>query len=203
MAVSGLVVRGYGAESVLVEVGDPASAVALAAWAREHRLAEEIVPGAETVLLSGVRAPERLRERLRSWRPEPAGRVEGGVVTIQVDYDGPDLAAVAALWGVSERAVVARHTATEFTSAFCGFAPGFAYLTGLPTAWSLPRRESPRTRVPAGSVALADRWCGVYPAASPGGWQLIGRTDTTLWDVDQDPPALLAPGTRVRFRDRR
>ncbi len=94
---------------------------------------------------------------------------------------------------------MARHTGTTFVAAFSGFAPGFAYLAGLDDEHAVPRLDSPRTRVPAGSVALAGTWCGVYPTASPGGWQLIGHTDARLWDVERDPPALLAPGTRVRF----
>ncbi len=114
-------------------------------------------------------------------------------------YDGPDLEDVAGLWGVEPAEVVARHTRLELVSVFCGFAPGFAYLSGLPREWAVPRLDSPRSRVPVGSVALADTWCGVYPTASPGGWRLLGRTDATLWDVHRDPPALLAPGTRVRF----
>ena len=96
--------------------------------------------------------------------------------------------------------MVARHESTEFVSAFCGFAPGFAYLSGLPDELpEVPRLATPRTHVPAGSVALAGRWCGIYPTASPGGWRVIGHTDATLFDVRREPPALLAPGTRVRF----
>ncbi|MFI2706903.1 allophanate hydrolase subunit 1, partial [Nocardioides sp. CER28] len=95
--------------------------------------------------------------------------------------------------------VVDRHTSLTFTSAFCGFAPGFAYLTGLPEEWWLPRLDDPRPRVPAGAVAIAGEWCGVYPTASPGGWLLLGRTDATLWDPTAEEPALLAPGTQVRF----
>jgi KipI family sensor histidine kinase inhibitor len=95
--------------------------------------------------------------------------------------------------------VVATHTSTEFVVAFCGFAPGFAYCSGLPENLSVPRLDSPRTKVPAGSVGLAGPYTGVYPTPSPGGWQLIGRTELVLWDVDRDPPATLAPGTGVRF----
>ena len=91
-------------------------------------------------------------------------------------------------------------TSTEFTVAFAGFAPGFAYLTGLPPELHVPRRATPRTRVPAGSVGLAGPFAGAYPRASPGGWQLVGRTDAVLFDVARNPPALLAPGARVRFR---
>jgi KipI family sensor histidine kinase inhibitor len=106
---------------------------------------------------------------------------------------------VAALWNVSEASAVERHRQTEFRVAFCGFAPGFAYMTGLPLELAVPRLDTPRTRVPPGSVALADTYCGIYPRPSPGGWLLIGRTDAVLFDPDRDPPALLTPGTRVRF----
>ena len=116
-------------------------------------------------------------------------------------YDGADLAYVAERWGTDPDGVAARLGELELVSAFCGFAPGFAYLSGLPAELAVPRLDSPRSAVPAGSVALADTWCGVYPTASPGGWRLLGHTTLTLWDANQAEPALLAPGTRVRFRD--
>ncbi|GFJ90481.1 hypothetical protein Prum_041230 [Phytohabitans rumicis] len=94
---------------------------------------------------------------------------------------------------------VERLAGTELRVAFCGFAPGFAYLAGLPASWAVPRLASPRPRVPAGSVGLAGEYAGIYPTASPGGWRLVGRTDAVLFDVRRDPPALLAPGTRVRL----
>jgi KipI family sensor histidine kinase inhibitor len=94
---------------------------------------------------------------------------------------------------------VATHTSTDFVVAFCGFAPGFAYCTGLPDELTVPRHADPRPRVPAGSVGLAGEFTGVYPTASPGGWRLLGRTDLTLWEPDREQPATLAPGTRVRF----
>ena len=118
-----------------------------------------------------------------------------------VRYDGPDLADVAELTGLDEAEVVARHTAGSYRSGFCGFAPGFAYLTGLDESLHVPRRDDPRTKVPAGSVGLADEFTAIYPRDSPGGWQLIGSTDITVWDLDRDPPALLVPGTPVRFVD--
>ena len=96
---------------------------------------------------------------------------------------------------------MARHGAVEFVSAFCGFAPGFAYLSGLPEELYVPRLDEPRSKVPPGSVGLAGQFTGVYPRSSPGGWQLIARTEETLWDLERDPPALLSPGTRVRFTD--
>jgi len=184
--------------AVLVEVSSAQDAVDLAGWARERRLAREVVPGAESVLLDGISEPDRLAGRLAEWRPGSAA--EGPTVELAVTYDGPDLGFVAARWGCDEDEVVARHQGTDFVSAFCGFAPGFAYLAGLSDA--VPRLETPRTRVPAGAVALAGTWCGVYPGESPGGWRIIGRTDTVLWDASRKEPALLAPGTRVRFVSR-
>jgi KipI family sensor histidine kinase inhibitor len=186
-----------GRDAVLVEVGSSADAVGLAAWARDRGLAGDVVPGAETVLLDGPVDRDGLAEVLAQWRPGTA-RV-GPEVVVPVVYDGPDLDAVAGHWGCSVEEVVARHRATRFVSAFCGFAPGFAYLSGLEV--SVPRLATPRTRVPAGSVALAGAWCGVYPVASPGGWQVIGRTEVVLWDTSRGEPALLAPGTRVRFEE--
>jgi len=121
------------------------------------------------------------------------------VLEILVHYDGADLEAVARLSGLSAAEVVARHCAPVYTVAFCGFAPGFAYLAGLDDALRLPRRAVPRTRVPAGSVAIADRYTAVYPHSSPGGWNLLGRTDAVVWDAEREPPAMLAPGGRVRF----
>jgi KipI family sensor histidine kinase inhibitor len=203
-----------GRDAVLIEVSSAEQALSLAAWARERRLARDVVPGAETVLLDGLpdglfdgRLDEEhrvhrteLSRLLTSWRPT-AGE-SGPEVEIGVDYDGPDLDAVAERWRCDARDVVARHQATRFVAAFCGFAPGFAYLSGLPLELpDVPRLDSPRTRVPAGAVGLAGRWCGVYPRDSPGGWRIIGRTDADLWDATREQPALLAPGTRVRFRE--
>jgi KipI family sensor histidine kinase inhibitor len=116
-----------------------------------------------------------------------------------VHYDGADLAEVAKETGLSEREVVRLHANARYAVAFCGFAPGYGYLTGLDPRLHLPRRNTPRTKVPAGSVAIAGEYSAVYPRESPGGWHLIGRTDLVVWDVDRDPPQLLVPGTRVRF----
>jgi KipI family sensor histidine kinase inhibitor len=185
----------YGRDAVLLEVASSAEAVSLAAWARARGLARDVVPGARSVLLDHPTARERLDDVLPDWRPEE--REQGREVVLPVVYDGPDLSFVAERWGCSVDDAVRRHAGTTFVSAFCGFAPGFAYLEGLTT--SVPRLETPRTRVPVGSVGLAGTWCGVYPNASPGGWRLVGRTTARLWDVDRQPPALLAPGTRVRF----
>ena len=191
--------RPVGRSAALAEVADSAAARSLAAYARAARVAaDEVVPGARTVLFDGVRDVDALGRLLAGWTPD-AGSEPGALVEVPVVYDGADLEDVAARWGTEVDEVVARHGAIEFVSAFCGFAPGFAYLAGLPEEYAVPRLDSPRSRVPVGSVGLAGSWCGVYPSESPGGWRLLGRTDLSLWDPDRSEPALLAPGTRVRF----
>ncbi|WP_370094130.1 5-oxoprolinase subunit PxpB [Streptacidiphilus sp. MAP12-20] len=197
-----------GARALLAEVGsDEEVAALLADLARRQRAGElgdavELVPAARTVLVDGMadaRELASLTAWLRGRRPRRVPVDEGPLVQVPTVYDGEDLAEVAALWGVSAAEAARMHAACAFRVAFCGFAPGFAYLTGLPESLAVPRRATPRTRVPAGSVALGGAYTGVYPGPSPGGWQLIGRTSLSLWDVDREPPALLAPGTRVRF----
>jgi len=193
-----------GDSALLVEVSSGDEAQALHAELLRRRAeglltVREIVPAARTVLLDGLDDPVRLASELTASEVPAAPRREQAVVDIPVRYDGPDLADVAAHWGVDEREVARIHASTEFSVAFCGFAPGFGYLTGLPPLYDVPRRVTPRTAVPAGSVALAGPYTGVYPRSSPGGWQLIGRTDTVLWDHARVPAALLSPGTRVRF----
>jgi KipI family sensor histidine kinase inhibitor len=157
----------------------------------------ELVPAARTVLVEGDPLPDL--ERLLAGPAAADAAPTGPVVEIPVAYDGPDLAAVAELAGLDEGEVVRRHAGADYTVAFCGFAPGFGYLTGLPAELQVPRRPTPRTAVDAGAVGIAGEFAGVYPRRSPGGWQLLGRTDAVLWDADRDPPALLTPGTRVRF----
>lgn len=194
----------YGEAALLVELADVGAVMALLASFEDDPVdgVEEVVPAARTVLLRlSLRADAgRIAEQMRS-RELPAYQpVAGEVVTIPVTYDGADLAEVARLSGLSTADIVAAHTGSELTVAFCGFAPGFGYLVGLPEALQVPRRGEPRTAVPAGAVGLAGEFTGVYPRESPGGWQLIGRTHASLWDIERDPPALLRPGTRVRFR---
>lgn len=164
----------------------------------------DIVPAAETLLVTVDRsdALDEVVERLHALRHRGVDDTSGHVVEIPVVYDGDDLAEVAEHAGMPVEGVIELHASATYRVAFCGFAPGFAYLEGLPTALHLPRRPTPRTRVPAGSVAIAAGFSAVYPAASPGGWHLLGRTDVLLFDVDADPPARLIPGTTVRFRTR-
>ncbi|MFC3300752.1 5-oxoprolinase/urea amidolyase family protein [Arthrobacter agilis] len=167
----------------------------------------DVVAAARTVLVtvqaaSNLRA---LRNRLLSLDPTVPVEQEDALVTLEVQYDGEDLAEVARRSGLSEEAVVSAHTSRPWIASFGGFAPGFAYLTGGDPRLEVPRRETPRTAVPAGSVALAGTFSAVYPRVSPGGWQLIGHTDAVLWDTHREAPALIRPGNRVRFvavRDR-
>ncbi|MEU1843717.1 5-oxoprolinase subunit B family protein [Micromonospora sediminicola] len=202
-------IRPVGAHALLLDCDD---ADQVEAWRAElwHRrdagelAAREIVPAAVTVLLDGVPDPASTAARIAGWRPRnTVGGADSVEVRVPTVYDGADLPAVADHWGVDVPAVVARLRRTEFRVAFCGFAPGFAYLTGLPPELAVPRLATPRTRVPAGSVALAGPYAGIYPTASPGGWLLVGRTDLPLFDVHADPPARLAPGTRVRLVETR
>jgi KipI family sensor histidine kinase inhibitor len=191
--------RAVGRHALLAEVADSAAARSLASFARAARVpAGEVVPGARTVLFDAVTDGDALSRLLSGWTPDAAPD-PGELVELAVTYDGEDLADVAARWGTDVDGVVARHGELEFVAAFCGFAPGFAYLAGLPEDHAVPRLDTPRPRVPAGAVGLAGSWCGVYPSASPGGWRLLGRTDAALWDPRRSEPALLAPGTRVRF----
>jgi KipI family sensor histidine kinase inhibitor len=164
----------------------------------------ELIPAARTVLISfdPVRTEaSALAEAIRGLEHAEAATGEAREVTIEVTYDGDDLAEVADLLSVSPTEVVKRHQAATWEVAFAGFAPGFGYLAGDDDLFDVPRRSSPRTRVPVGSVALAGEFTGVYPRSSPGGWQLIGRTDAKLWDLDRQPPALFVPGTIVKFVD--
>jgi KipI family sensor histidine kinase inhibitor len=164
----------------------------------------DVVPGARTVLVTiepGSNDVGELAGRLLELPLPPDRPGEVAVAEIAVVYDGPDLAEVAQLTGLSTGEVVARHEAGEYTVGWLGFSPGFGYLTGLdPVLASVPRLNEPRLRVPAGSVAIAGGLAAVYPSTSPGGWRLLGRTSAALWDPGRDPPAILAPGMRVRFR---
>ncbi|MFJ3033811.1 allophanate hydrolase subunit 1 [Curtobacterium pusillum] len=163
----------------------------------------EVVSGARTLLVRfdpGRTDAGRLRARLDDVVPVAAsGHTDDDPVVVPVTYDGEDLDAVAATTGMTTDELVAWHTGQVWTSAFCGFAPGFSYLTGTAPSLDLPRRATSRTAVPSGSVALAGEFSAVYPRTSPGGWQLIGRTTVPMWSLDRDPPALALAGARLRF----
>ncbi|HEX6353247.1 5-oxoprolinase subunit PxpB [Actinophytocola sp.] len=159
----------------------------------------DLVPAAETLLVQYESDFKTLVSRLSEVTPAALTEFHADPVTIPVRYDGADLADVAKATGLSEDEVVTVHTGPEYTVAFTGFAPGFGYLTGLDERLRLPRRDTPRTRVPAGAVAVAGEYTGVYPRPSPGGWHLLGSTTAPLWDPTREQPALLRPGTTVRF----
>ena len=164
----------------------------------------EIIPAARTLLVTfdPLLADETtLETKIAGLKLEKGQQKSGKLVEIPVVYDGEDLDDVAALLKIDREEVIRRHTESHYQVAFCGFAPGFAYLTGGDPLFNVPRRASPRKSIPAGSVALAGKFGGVYPQPSPGGWQLIGRTDVKMFDLDRDPPSLLKPGDRVHFVD--
>lgn len=189
-----------GGDALLVEVTDVGEATALFAEARRRAVdVVDVVPGARTVLFDGVRDLARLLDEIRSWSPGPSSVDPASRVDVPTSYDGADLAEVARMWDMTTREVVETHTSCEMVVAFCGFSPGFAYCTGLPDTLAVSRLDSPRSKVPAGSVALAGEFTGVYPRASPGGWRLIGHTDLTMWEEAREEPATLPPGTAVRF----
>ncbi|WP_061961483.1 5-oxoprolinase subunit B family protein [Demequina flava] len=200
-------VRPLGSRAVIAEVDDSAVVPDLAERLRDARsegefAAVEIVPAARTVMVSGLDRADRetVASLVSSWDLSAHEVATGPIVNLAVDFDGPDLADVASVWNMSAAEAVDTISSTHFEVAFCGFAPGFAYLSGLGEGRAVPRRSEPRTSVPAGSVGLAGPYAGVYPRSSPGGWQIVGTVrDAVLWDVDRTPPALLEPGTRVRF----
>ncbi|MGH9067511.1 MAG: 5-oxoprolinase subunit B family protein [Acidimicrobiales bacterium] len=194
-----------GPRALLVELDDQETVLGLYAEIQRRRKTgwpgplTDVVPAARTVLLDGLADPAQVATDLQDWPPTP-GLVPGGSpVEIPTTYGGTDLEEVAERWNMTTREAIATHVSTAFYVAFCGFSPGFAYLAGLPDHLAVPRRPSPRASVPAGAVGLAGEYTAVYPRSSPGGWQLIGRSDVVLWDPGRDPAALLAPGTRVRF----
>jgi KipI family sensor histidine kinase inhibitor len=198
-------IRAAGPRALLVEFDGPAEVRNYYVEARRRRHAgalpaeTELIPADRTLLFDQVADRAALARELSTWDPAAASGPAARVVEIPTVYNGPDLADVAALWGVSVSEAVHLHTGLTHDVAFAGFAPGFAYISGIPAQLRVPRLDRPRTRVPAGSVALADRFTGIYPRESPGGWRLIGHTSVVLWDVNREPPAYLLPGDRVRF----
>jgi KipI family sensor histidine kinase inhibitor len=161
----------------------------------------DVVPGARTVLVSlvpGLEPSSGLQALIDSTPAEGSSRI-GPLHTVAVTYDGPDVDEVAQLVGVGVAGIAALHSGVEYTVAFIGFQPGFPYLIGLPRELELPRLATPRARVPAGSVAIAGEYTGIYPSPTPGGWHLIGRTDELLFDATAASPSRFAAGDRVRF----
>ncbi len=198
-------VRAAGPSALLVELADLQQVHDYYAEAQRRRQTGqlpsqvELVPAARTLLIDGVEDPARLARDVRTWRPGPATAAESRERDVPTRYNGPDLAEVAELWGLTVAEAIDAHASIRHEVAFVGFSPGFAYINGLPAELRVPRRSAPRTRVPTGSVALADQFTGIYPRESPGGWQLIGHTVVPMWDPSAEPAAYLLPGDRVRF----
>lgn len=194
-----------GSRALLLELDSQADVLALYAGLQAESLSGviDLVPAARTILVvtDGVVPLAAVACAVQAVTPRRSSPQGNGQVTIPVHYDGADLAEVARLMGCSTAEVIRRHGEAAWTVAFCGFAPGFGYLTSDRGAWDIPRRPSPRTTVPAGSVALAGEYSAVYPRRSPGGWRLIGHTEVDVFDLHRDPAALLRPGVRVRFVD--
>ena len=205
-------VRDYGDQALLLEFDSTAEVLAWADALREAELLGvlDIVPASRTVLLklAGPRYLAPTRQRLGKLRVSTEALTEpdqgNADIEIGVVYDGADLEEVSRLTGMTTDEVIAAHTGTPWRVGFGGFAPGFAYLIGGDERLNVPRQAEPRTKVPAGSVALAGEFSAIYPRESPGGWQLIGQMaddSVALWDIDRDPPALLRPGMWVQFRE--
>ncbi|MFL4475365.1 carboxyltransferase domain-containing protein [Paeniglutamicibacter sp. MACA_103] len=195
--------RFAGTRSVLVELSDLDSVLALGALLEASPLPGQldVLAAASTIFIKADSwaSARRIAAAVPALELGAAPENAGSLVTVDVHYDGEDLAEVARLTGLSVEAVVNSHTGQSWRAAFGGFAPGFAYLLGENRELNVPRRDTPRKVVPAGAVALAGDYSAVYPRQSPGGWQLIGHTDAVLWDLDRENPALIRPQDRVRF----
>jgi KipI family sensor histidine kinase inhibitor len=191
----------YGPTAWLVhDVSNPA------AWADALRAmavpgVDEVVSAETTVVVHCSRdRHDAVGHVLDMVVPAAPGSRSQPPLVLDVVYDGPDIAELAFAAGVSIDDVVRLHATGSYEVAFCGFSPGFGYLRGIDRRLHVPRRATPRTSVPAGSIGIAAGYACVYPSASPGGWYLIGHTTTRLWDPEHDPPALFVPGRAVRFR---
>lgn len=199
--------RALGERAVLVDCGDPQARRRLMAALATHEAegaavgVVEVVPASVTVAVRVAEAASvaAVVEWVRGLPIDDSPTAdEGDVVVIGVHYTGEDLPDVAREWGCSTDEVIAWHTSQVWTCDFTGFMPGFGYLVAERPR-SVPRRASPRPRIAAGSVGLAGEFAGVYPGASPGGWQVIGTTEVTMFEPSREPAALLRAGTRVRF----
>lgn len=196
--------RRCGDVGVLIEFASLQDVLALHAdlEARPMSGLVDMVPALETLLVKfdpGITTPEQICQNIKTRSPRRAEQQTGRVLRIPVRYDGEDLPVVSSLLGISIAEAIRRHSSQMWTVAFSGFSPGFGYLVGDTGGLHVSRRASPRIRVPAGAVALAGEFTGIYPRESPGGWQIVGHTDLKTWDLERIPPALLTPGTRVSF----
>ena len=186
-----------GDTAVLLECRDAAEARVWAALLGEH---VRVTLGAQTVLIQANRLEaQRLITELEHTSTVPIQGKQPRQHLLEVSYDGPDLARVAEHTGLSHDEIIEIHPSTVLTVGFSGFAPGFASLVDGDSRLAVPRLDTPRPHVAAGSVALAGAFSGIYPRASAGGWLIIGHTREWLWDLERDQPARLQPGDSVRF----
>ena len=194
-----MIVSAYGWQAALIEC-NPNEVSALNSMCLQSQLFTEVVPAECTVLVcwDGELSIARIEKLVSTVTPATEAN-NGRLIEIPVRYDGQDLDVVAKLTGLNKSEVIELHSSTTFTAAFAGFALGFMYCIGLPKVLQLPRRSTPRVKVPAGSLAMADTYTAIYPLNSPGGWNLIGTTDVQMFDASAPQPSLLMPGDRVRF----
>src|SRR5262249_34976122 len=193
-------IRAAGDRGALLELPDGTAARVARVLAAELRDLVDVVPGHRTVLVTWAeRPPQDLAPLATRAIHQRESQADAATIAIPVVYDGSDLGTVSELTGLSVDEIVATHTPPDYTVAFLGFAPGFAYLVGGDVRLHVPRLDEPRRRVPEGSVAIAGPYSGVYPREGPGGWRLLGTTQAVPFDSARRPPALLAPGDRVRF----
>jgi KipI family sensor histidine kinase inhibitor len=201
-----LPIRRVGDVGLLIEAPNAETVQRLSSWIGKHPLKprlREVIPGARTVFICAEDA--MLRAVATDLRSAALTRTreadEASVIVVDVRYDGPDLPEVAERLGMSGAEVIQRHACRDYTVEFFGFAPGQAFLSGLPSQLRIPRRETPRIRVPAGALAIANEFSVIYPRDSPGGWNLIGtRLSDPLWNIDHLPPNRVQVGDIVRFR---
>jgi KipI family sensor histidine kinase inhibitor len=197
-------VRPCGDHGLLVELDDLSAVHRLYAQLERQPLPGvlDLAPAARTLLLhldpTGS-SPTEVARQLAAIGVSAVADREPEQVEVPVVYDGADLDEVGDLTGLGADGVIEAHTSRRWRVAFVGFAPGFGYLVADDEVLRVARRPEPRAAVPAGAVGLADEFSGIYPRRSPGGWQLIGRTDHPVWDLDRTPPSVLQPGTVVRF----
>ena len=189
----------YGEHAILVEMETLAEVHALREAVVEAGLGVDVVPAWRSLLISADGDMSALANEVRGLRIRPPGEFRGRRHKLPITYDGPDPAEVAQMTGLSVRQVCELHAGNEYVVAFLGFSRGFPHLAGLDPALNVPRLSTPRVRVPPGSVAITGEQCGIYPMSAPGGWRLLGRTHTDLFDPLLNPPSRLLPGDRVRF----
>ncbi|MGC8466538.1 MAG: 5-oxoprolinase subunit B family protein [Acidimicrobiales bacterium] len=206
-STSHLAVRPYGDCGYLIDVAQAPLIPSLFNFLRSDYVQDrrrpivDVIPAERSILVISTLPAHDIIDIIEAWDPSVEQGAPARIIDIPTRYNGPDLEEVARQWNVDIQAVIDIHVATTFTCSFCGFLPGFAYLTGLPQHYAVRRKATPRTALSAGSVGLAGAYCGIYPRSSPGGWQILGQTEFEPWRIDRDPPGQIMPGDKVRFSE--